>query len=59
MPKNLVVNYWTRNLETAERISEIIEMSKRLYQERVNAKMFLDTDIGDPKSPEDQPNAPS
>lgn len=59
MPKNLVVNYWTRSLEQSERISEVIEMSKRLYQERVNAELFLDTDIGDPKMPEDSHNAPS
>jgi chaperonin GroES len=59
MPKNLVVNYWTRHLEQAERVSEIIEMSKRLYQERVNAELFLDTDIGDPKMPQDSKNAPT
>lgn len=59
LPKNLVVNYWTRNLETTERISEIIEMSKRLYQERVNAKIFLDTDLGAPVMPEGTNHAPS
>jgi chaperonin GroES len=59
MPKNLVVNYWTTNLEQSERVSEIIEMSKRLYQERVNAGIFLDTDIGTPKMPEQHTNAPA
>lgn len=58
MPKNLVVNYWTRNLNDCERISEIIEMSKRLYQERVNAGLFLDTDLGDPTTPEGSNGAP-
>lgn len=53
MPKNLVVNYWARNLESVERISEIIEMSSRLYQERVNADLFLDVDVGTPKMPSD------
>lgn len=58
MPKNLVVNYWTKSLEQSERVSEIIEMSKRLYQERVNAELFLDTDIGSPKTPEGSNGAP-
>jgi chaperonin GroES len=59
MPKNLVVNYWTKSIDQAERISEVIEMSKRLYQERVNAELFLDTDIGDPTMPADSRNAPA
>lgn len=59
LPKNLVVNYWTRSLDTAERISEVIEMSKRLYQERINAGLFLDTHLGDPSMPEDAKNAPA
>lgn len=59
MPKNLVVNYWARDLDHVERISEIIEMSQRLYKERVNAEIFLDTDIGTPKMPEGSTNAPA
>lgn len=58
MPKNLVVNYWTRDLEHVERISEIIEMSQRLYKERVNAELFLGTDIGTPQMPDGIQNAP-
>lgn len=52
MPKNLVVNYWAKSLDSSERVSEVIEMSKRLYKERVKAKIFLDTELGDPKMPE-------
>lgn len=59
MPKNLVVNYWARTLETAERVSEIIEMSQRLYKERVNAGLFLDVEVGIPKTPDNVPNAPT
>ena len=59
MPKNIVVNYWTKCLETAERVSEIIEMSQRLYKERVNAELFLDVDLGRPQMPEGAVNAPS
>lgn len=59
MPKNLVVNYWARDLDHVERISEVIEMSQRLYKERVNAEVFLDTDIGTPKMPDGATNAPA
>lgn len=59
LPKNLVVNYWTKSLDTVERISEIIEMSHRLYQERVNGEIFLDTDLGKPQMPTGAINAPS
>lgn len=59
MPKNLVVNYWTRNLASCERISEIIEMSPRALKERQNAGIFLDIDLGRPPMPEGMVNAPS
>ena len=59
MPKNLVVNYWARDLEHVERISEIIEMSQRLFKERVNGDVFLDIDLGTPSMPENAVNAPS
>ena len=52
MPKNLVVNYWAKDLDSVERISEVIEMSKRLFKERQNGKVFLDVDLGQPTSPE-------
>lgn len=52
LPKKLIVNYWAKSLEEAERISEEIEMSKRVYQERVKAKAFRDVELGDPITPE-------
>lgn len=55
LPKNLVVNYWARSLEEAERVSEIIEMSKRLVEERKRQGIFLDVDLGDPQSPDGSP----
>jgi chaperonin GroES len=58
MPKNLVVDYWTKNLKDAERISEIIELSTRKKQERVNAKMWLDVELGKPPIPEGALNPP-
>lgn len=52
MPKNLLVNYWTKTLSEAERVSEIIEMSPRLLKERQLAKVFLDIDLGRAPMPE-------
>ena len=47
-PKNLVVHYWAKSLETAERTSEIIEMSKRVVTERIRQGIFLDVDLDNP-----------
>lgn len=47
-PKNLVVNYWARCLDNAERVSEIIEMSQRVYKERVKQGLFLDVSLDAP-----------
>lgn len=47
-PMNLVVNYWTRCLEDAERISEIIPMSPRNLKDKQRGGVFLDVDLGTP-----------
>lgn len=62
-PKNLVVDYWAKNLCDAERISEIIEMSPRILKERQLGKIFLDVDLGQAPQPnidtlKDHNNAP-
>jgi len=49
--KNLVVDNWTTSLEEAERVSEIIPMTGRIFKERVNKKLFLDVDLGQPTMP--------
>lgn len=51
LPKNLVVNYWTETLETSERISERIEMSQRIFEERKRTKVFLNRVLGKPSTP--------
>lgn len=51
LPKNLVVNYWARDLLTAERVTEIIEMSPRVLKERQMAGLFLDVDLGEAPQP--------
>jgi chaperonin GroES len=52
LPKNLVVNYWTKSLDSCERISEVIEMSPRILQERVNAGIFRDCKLSAPPMPQ-------
>lgn len=60
LPKDLIVNYWTKSLSTAERVSQVIEMSPRLYEERKRGKIFLDTPLGEPPTPQkDGENVPS
>ena len=49
LPKNLVVNYWAKSLGTAERVSEMIELNKRLLKEKQMAGTYLDIDLGDPQ----------
>ncbi len=58
LPKNLVVNYWAKNLKDAERISEIIEMSPRKVKERQQAGIWLDVDLGAAPQP-DQASSPA
>lgn len=48
LPENLVVNYWAKSLESAERVSEIIPLSRRLVKEKMMSKTYLDVDLGDP-----------
>lgn len=49
LPKNLVVDYYTKDLCSAERISEIIFLNKRQIKERQMSGIFLDkVDLGDP-----------
>lgn len=52
LPKNIVVNYWTKSLDCAERISEVIEMSPRILRERQLQEIFLDVDLGVPQMPD-------
>lgn len=51
MPKHVVVNYWATNLCDAERISEVIPMTKRQIKQRQMSKLFsADVDLGSPPS---------
>ena len=48
LPKYLVVNYDTRCIEDAERVTEVIYISPRKVKERMNQGVFLDVDLGEP-----------
>lgn len=50
LPKNVVVNYWATNMCDAERISEMIPMSKRILKQKQMSKLYLDCDLGAPPS---------
>lgn len=50
-PKHIVVNYWATNMCDAERISEIIPMTKRIVKQRQMSGLFSkDVDLGEPPS---------
>ena len=51
MPLNLVVNYWTKRIEEAERVSEILEMSPRVLKEKQLQEIYLDVDLGPAPTP--------
>ncbi|MCI4437903.1 MAG: hypothetical protein JHC33_13940 [Ignisphaera sp.] len=53
LPKALVVNYDCRNIEEAERITEVVYLTKRSVKERQNQGVFLDVDLGDPQGDPD------
>jgi chaperonin GroES len=61
MPQDLVVDYWTKNLRDAERISEVLRLNPRLLKERTQSGIWLELDnLGEAPMPEtDAGNAPS
>lgn len=50
--KDLVVNYWTKSLDTAPRISHILTFSKNDIYERVIRGLWLDVSEEKPQSPQ-------
>ena len=48
LPKNLIVNYWAKNLDCAERVSEVIAMNQRQVKEKQMSKTYLDVELGEP-----------
>lgn len=53
LPRDLVVNYWTRSsIEDAHRKTQRLYFTKNDIQERINAGLYLNKDLGDPSSSE-------
>lgn len=50
LPKDLVVNYWAKNLENAERVSQVILLNKRQLKERQLSGLYLEVELGDPQA---------
>jgi chaperonin GroES len=48
-PKNLVVNYWTKDLDKSERITEVIWRNKRQIEENIRLGIYSDVDLPEPK----------
>jgi len=48
LPKSLVVNYWAKTIEDAERKTEIIPMSKRKLREKQLQEIYLDIELSKP-----------
>lgn len=46
LAKDLVVNYWTKSLETANRVTHILQMSKNEIYERVARGLWCDVSEG-------------
>jgi chaperonin GroES len=51
-PENFVVDYWTTTLESCERISEILWLSKNQIEEKKRGDEYLDIDLGQAPTPE-------
>jgi chaperonin GroES len=50
LPKDLVVNYWAKNLREAERVSEVLEINSRQKKERELAGIWKEVDVGNPSN---------
>jgi len=50
LAKDLVVDYWTKSLETANRITHILYLSKNDVRERTLRGLYTETDLGQAKS---------
>jgi len=48
MPKDLVVNYWAKNLEDCERTTEVHQFSKRKVEEKIRKGLYRKVDLGSP-----------
>lgn len=47
-PQNLVVNYWTKSLEDAYRVTEVLYFNRNEIKEKQLKKIYSKVDLGDP-----------
>lgn len=52
LPRNIVVNYWAKCLDDAERVSEVIQLSPRALKQKQLEGVYLDIDLGLAPTPE-------
>jgi chaperonin GroES len=49
LPEDLVVNYWSTDVDDAERLTEILWKSKREVEEHIRNGLYIDADLPDPE----------
>ena len=52
-PKELVVNYWAKTLETAKRKTHVLELTPNDIYERIEAGIYRDVELGSVQTNED------
>lgn len=52
LAKDLVVSYYTKSLETAPRVTHVLELSKNEIHEKTIQGLFLDVDLLNPNTPQ-------
>jgi chaperonin GroES len=49
LPQDIVVDYWAKSLEEAERISEVLSINERQVKEKQQNKLWREVDFGKPQ----------
>jgi len=47
LPQDLIVNYWTKNFDTCERVTQYIEMSPRILKEKQLTGVYREVNLGE------------
>lgn len=52
LPTDLVVDYWAKDLKSAERVTHVLRWNKNTLIEKIRSGIFLDVELTDPAVPE-------
>lgn len=52
LPTDLVVDYWTKDLQSAERITHVLKWNKNTLIEKIRSGIFLEVELTDPQAPQ-------